>query len=249
MLDSTTKEGAMTDTIDVRDPCELARMPEEYREALLHQMLAHTEGELMGVAEYLRIANVAPNAREKMYCYEGARDEMSHYIISADVLARAGTDTAYMLDRDAARAAYPQDWLAGKTTWAERGITSYLAEWGALEIVKEMAASSYRPWAAVMPQIIADETRHTEHGRRITEDALATSGGRDAVRRALDRMWPEVLDMFGRSDSERAARAVQWGIRVRDNEAARQKFATEARAALRELELDPPADHLNRKFL
>jgi ring-1,2-phenylacetyl-CoA epoxidase subunit PaaA len=238
----------MADRIVVEGPDELARMPEEYRRVLLHQMLAHTEGELMGVAEYLRIAHVAPNAREKMYCYEGARDEMSHYIDSAAVVAAAGVDTTYMLEQGAARAAYPQDWLADKTTWAERGITSYLAEWGALEIIKEMAESSYRPWAAIMPGIIADETRHTEHGRRITEEALASPNGRDAVRRALDRMWPEVLDMFGRSGSERAARAVRWGIRVLDNEAARQRFASAARAALRDLDLQPPADHLNRRF-
>lgn len=239
----------MADTIVVEGPDELARMPEEYRQVLLHQMLAHTEGELMGVAEYLRIAHVAPSAREKMHCYEGARDEMSHYVVSAEVLAAVGVDTAYMLAHDATRSAYPQDWLAGKTTWAERGITSYLAEWGALEIIAEMAESSYRPWAAIMPGIVADETRHTEHGRRITEEALATAHGRDAVQRALERMWPEVLDMFGRSDSERAARAVHWGLRLRDNESVRRHFAAKARAALRELDLDPPADQLNRKFL
>lgn len=239
----------MAEKIVVEGPDELARMPEEYRRVLLHQMLAHTEGELMGVAEYLRISSVAPNAHEKMYCYEGARDEMSHYIVSAEVLAEVGVDTAYMLANDAERAAYPQDWLAGKTTWAERGITSYLAEWGALEIVEEMAESSYRPWAAIMPQIIADETRHTLHGRRITEEALVTTEGRDAVQRALERMWPEVLDMFGRSDSERSDRALRWGIRTRSNEAARRHFATRARATLHELDLHPPADHLNRKFL
>lgn len=239
----------MTEKIVVEGPDELARMPEEYRETLLHQMLAHTEGELMGVAEYLRIADVAPNAREKMYCYEGARDEMSHYILGADVLGGVGIDPSYMLARGAERAAYPQDWLAGKTTWAERGITSYLAEWGALVIVAEMAESSYRPWAAIMPEVVADETRHTAHGRRITEEALATPDGRAAVQRALDRMWPEVLDMFGRSDSERAARAVRWGLRVRDNEATRRHFATAARAELRTLGLEPPPDHLNRKFV
>jgi ring-1,2-phenylacetyl-CoA epoxidase subunit PaaA len=239
----------MADKIVVEGPDELARMPEEYRQVLLHQMLAHTEGELMGVAEYLRISHVAPNAHEKMYCYEGARDEMSHYILSAEVLSAVGVDTAYMLRHGVERAAYPQDWLSGKTTWAERGITSYLAEWGALEIIEEMAESSYRPWAAIMPRIIADETRHTQHGRRITEDAVRTPDGRAAVQRALERMWPEVLDMFGRSDSERSAKAVCWGIRLRGNEAARQRFAARARAALGELDLVPPEDHLNRKFL
>jgi len=238
----------MADKIVVEGPDELAGMPEEYRHVLLHQMLAHTEGELMGVAEYLRISEIAPNAHEKMYCFEGARDEMSHYIVSAEVLAATGVDTAYMLERGVARIAYPQDWLAGKTTWAERGITSWLAEWGALEIIDEMAESSYRPWAAIMPGIVADETRHTAHGRRITEDALRTAEGRDAVQRALERMWPEVLDMFGRSESERSARAVRWGIRLRGNEAARQQFAARARGALRDLDLDPPDDRLNRKF-
>jgi ring-1,2-phenylacetyl-CoA epoxidase subunit PaaA len=239
----------MIDRIVVEGPDELARMPEEFRDVLRHQMLAHTEGELMGVAEYLRISHVAPSAHEKMYCYEGARDEMSHYIAGAEVLAAVGIDTAYMLAHGAGRSAYPQDWLAGKTTWAERGITSYLAEWGALEIIEEMAESSYRPWAAIMPRIIEDETRHTEHGRRITEEAVRTPEGRDAVQRALERMWPEVLDMFGRSDSERSARAVKWGIRTRGNEATRRSFATKARVALRELDLVPPDDHLNRKFL
>jgi ring-1,2-phenylacetyl-CoA epoxidase subunit PaaA len=239
----------MAETIVVEGPDALARMPEEYRHVLVHQMLAHTEGELMGVAEYLRISQVAPTAHEKMHCYEGARDEMSHYIVSAEVLSAVGVDTTYMLASGAERSAYPQDWLAGKTTWAERGITSYLAEWGALDIIAEMAESSYRPWAAIMPEILADETRHTAHGRRITEEALQTSEGRAAVESALERMWPEVLDMFGRSDSERAARAVRWGIRLRDNEGARRHFATRARAALAELDLEPPADHLNRKFL
>jgi ring-1,2-phenylacetyl-CoA epoxidase subunit PaaA len=239
----------MAEKIVVEGPDDLARMPEEYRQVLLHQMLAHAEGELMGVAEYLRIAHVAPNAREKLHCYEGARDEMSHYLVSAEVLSSIGVDTSYMLAHDAERTAYPQDWLAGKTTWAERGITSYLAEWGALDIIEEMAESSYRPWAAIMPEIVADETRHTAHGRRITEEALATPEGRAAVQRALDRMWPEVLDMFGRSDSERAKLAVRWGLRQRDNEDARRHFAARARAALEALDLEPPADHLNRKFL
>ncbi|HEY8515427.1 MAG TPA: Phenylacetic acid catabolic protein [Candidatus Binatia bacterium] len=239
----------MAENIVVESPDELAQMPDEYKQVLLHQMLAHTEGELMGVAEYLRISEIAPNAHEKMYCYEGARDEMLHYIVSAEVLDAIGVDTSYMLRPDAARTAYPHDWLSGKTTWAERGITSWLAEWGALEIIHEMAESSYRPWAAIMPRIIADETRHTEHGRRITEQALQTAEGREAVQRALDRMWPEVLDMFGRSDSERSRLAVKWGIRVRSNEEARQQFAARARAALRELDLQPPDDRLNRKFL
>jgi ring-1,2-phenylacetyl-CoA epoxidase subunit PaaA len=233
----------------VEDPKQLATMPQEYREVLLHQMLAHTEGELMGVAEYLRISHIAPTAVEKMYCYEGARDEMRHYIISAEVLSSIGVDTEYMLARDAERTAYPQDWLAGKVTWAERSITSYLAEWGALEIIEDMASSSFRPWAAVMPEIIADEVRHREHGRRNTAELCQQEEGRPEVQRALDRLWPEVLDMFGRSNSVRSRVAVEWGIRRRTNEETRNDFARSAREVLEGMGLVVPPDHVGRKFV
>lgn len=224
-------------------------MPQEYRQALIHQMLAHTEGELMGVAEYLRVALFAPNAHEKMYCYEGARDEMSHYILSAEVLDELGIDTRYMLEKDAERTAYPMDWLAGKVNWPERAITSFMAERGALDIIEEMAQSSYLPWAAIMDQIIEDESRHVEHGRRITEEVCHTAEGCREVQAALERMWPEVLDMFGRSDSERSRVAVRWGLRQRSNEEARAHFAVRARKMLEPLGLRPPSDGLNRKFL
>lgn len=233
----------------VEDPQQLAAMPEDYRHVLVHQMLAHTEGELMGVAEYLRISHIAPTAQEKMYCYEGARDEMRHYIISAEVLHTIGIDTEYMLQQDAARTAYPQDWLAGKVTWAERSITSYLAEWGALEIIEDMAKSSYKPWAAIMPEIIGDEVRHREHGRRNTAELCQDEEGRAAVQGALNLMWPQVLDMFGRSNSERSRVAVEWGIRQRTNEQTRSDFSRAARTVLEGMGLVVPPDHEGRKFI
>jgi ring-1,2-phenylacetyl-CoA epoxidase subunit PaaA len=184
-----------------------------------------------------------------MYCYEGARDEMRHYIISAEVLQGIGIDTQYMLDQDSARAAYPQAWLSGKVTWAERSITSYLAEWGALEIIEDMARSSYKPWAAVMPEIIADEVRHREHGRRNTAELCENEEGRAAVQRALEFMWPEVLDMFGRSDSKRSSAAVEWGVRQRTNEQTRSDFACAARSVLEGMGLIVPPDHKGRKYI
>jgi ring-1,2-phenylacetyl-CoA epoxidase subunit PaaA len=202
-----------------------------------------------GVGEYLRISHIAPMALEKMYCYKGAWDEMRHDIISAEVLHGIGVDTQYMLDQDSARAAYPQTRLSGKVTWVERSITSYLAEWGALEIIEDMARSSYKPWAVIMPEIIADENRHREHGRRNTAELCQHEEGRAAVQRALEYMWPEVLDMFGCSDSSRSRVAVEWGIRQRANEQTRNDFASAARAVLEGMGVDVPPDYKGRKFI
>lgn len=236
----------------IKDPEQLAAMDEEYREALTHQMLAHCEGELVGVKDYLDVMVIAPTAEEKKYCLEGARDEMQHYIVSAKVLADIGIDTRYMLDEGPDdRRFYPQEVLNLKTTltWPERGLTSFLAERAALDIIEEMAESSYEPWAAIMPAIITEESTHVEHGRRITSQFCNTEEGLREMQEALQRIWPQSLDMFGASKSRRSALAVRCGIRLRTNEEARQHFSTRARTMLAELGLTPPADHLNRKFV
>jgi ring-1,2-phenylacetyl-CoA epoxidase subunit PaaA len=153
-----------------------------------------------------------------------------------------------MLEKDAQRTSYPQDWLNGVLSWPQRAITSYLAERGALDIVEEMAESSYLPWAAIMPEIIEDESRHVEHGRRTTAELCRTEDGRRQVQAELDTLWPQVLDMFGRSESARSALAVKWGIRRRTNEQARQHFIDRVTPLLRELGLEPPDNVARRKF-
>ena len=242
----------MSSTPQIESPEQLATMPEEYREALVHQMLAHAEGELVGVADYLDIMPVAPTAQEKKYCIEGARDEMEHYIVSAEVLAEIGVDTSYMLDEGPdERRYYPHEVLNLKrrVSWVERGLTSYLAERAALDIIEEMAESSYRPWAAIMPKIISEEIGHFEHGRRITAGHCADPETRQMVQRVLDKMWPQVLDMFGETNSKRTEIAVRWGLRQRSNEDARQHFSRRMRAMLSEMDLTAPEDHLGRKFM
>ena len=235
----------------VRDAEQLATMDAEYRDALTHQMLAHCEGELVGVKDYLDVMVIAPTAEEKKYCLEGARDEMHHYIVSAKVLDEIGIDTRYMLEEGPDdRRFYPQEVLNLKTTltWPERGLTSFLAERAALDIIEEMAESSYEPWAAVMPGIIAEESTHVAHGRRITAQFCGTAEGLREMQSALERIWPQTLDMFGASDSRRSAVALRCGLRQRTNEEARRHFSKRARVMLQEFGLIPPADDLNRKF-
>jgi ring-1,2-phenylacetyl-CoA epoxidase subunit PaaA len=61
-------------------------------------------------------------------------------------------------------------------------------------------------------------------------------------------MWGMVLDLFGKSDSERSRGYLKWGLRLRGNEEARQRFIPLARAKLVALGLTAPPDDTGRKF-
>lgn len=244
----------MADHVAVEDAAELAGMPDEYRALLEKQLLAHAEGELNGGDNYIMFAApMAPDAFELKVCYANAADEVDHYWRTARVLADMGVDCGYMLkQRLDARRSYPTELLNGshrdKASWIARGMTSLLAEGAALEIIEEMIASSYRPFAAICPRIFEEEKVHIAHGLRITRDACR-EGSAGEVQKALDLIWPMALDLFGRSRSERSAKYVKWGLRTYANEDARQRFIEKTRPKLEALGLTPPSDELNRRFL
>lgn len=234
--------------IQVENAAQMSEMPEEYRQALQHMVLAHTEGELSGSDAYYFGVPFAPNAYERKVLYESAADEMGHYQLGADVLAEMGVDASYMLTTKLdERYHYPSHFML-EANWAERGLTSMLAESAALDHLVEMKAGSYTPLAAICEQTIREESVHINHGKRIVRAMCETKDGRAAVQSVLERKWPQVLDLFGRSNSSRSRLFLKYGLRQKPNEVARQDWAARTRPKLEELGLVVPADHLNRQF-
>lgn len=236
------------------DECESAqalnKMPEEYKQILVHQLLAHTEGELSGADNYRLMAPHAPNAYEMKVIYEAAADEIKHYMIGAQLLEEMNVDTRFMLRQTLAeRSHYPSHFVRHPDNWAERGLSSLLEEWAALEHIREMAESSYLPLRAAFPIVVKEESGHIAHGYRIVRSLCATPEGKQQVQVALNWKWPQTLDLFGRSNSERSLKFLSYGLRKRSNEEARAKFAKEAREKLEGLGLEVPPDEANRAFL
>lgn len=236
----------------VRSPIEFRQMPSEYQELAVHLMLVHTEGEITGADDYVRVFYpMAPSAYEKQVCCERAAEEVTHYILGAGVLQDLGVDTSFMLKQDMLeRPLYPNDLVRDVRTWHERGIFSFLGEAVVLEHLMEFAESSYKPFADIFTErIIPDEHTHVAHGYRIIKDACETAAGRRAAQEALDRFWPIVLDLFGRSESHRSPGYVKWGLRLTTNSELRDRFIRKTKPRLVALGLRAPEDRLNRKFL
>ena len=237
-------------SICVESAAAAKEMPAEYREILIHQLLAHTEGELSGADAYRLGLPFAPNAEELQVLYASAADEVGHYMMGAKLLADLDYDASYMLRTKVEdRFHYPSEFMLEHGNWAERGLTSMLAESAALEHLIEFRDSSYRPFAAIVEQVIREESVHIAHGKRIVRTLCESDAGRQAVQSVLDRKWGQCLDLFGSSTSQRSLLFLKWGLRTRPNEAARQDWIARTRPKLVELGLVVPEDHVNRQFM
>lgn len=233
------------------DRDSLRHMPKEYQDVVTHLMLVHTEGELTGADDYVQLFYpMAPNAYERMICCERAAEEIDHYMLSAAVLAEIGLDTSYMLTQKIhERRYYTTELVRDIRTWMERGIYSFLGEQVVFDHLTEFAECSYKPFADIFPKILRDERVHVAHGFRIVRDACRTDEGHAEAQAALNRLWPAVLDLFGRANSERSKLYLKWGIRKTGNDELRRAFSANMRPRLEALGLRVPPDDENRKFV
>jgi ring-1,2-phenylacetyl-CoA epoxidase subunit PaaA len=242
----------LAEPLSVKTPEDFRRMPREYQDLAIRLMKVHTEGELTGADDYTQVFyNLAPNAYEKLVCCQRASEEIEHYQLSAKVLADIGVDTSEMLSQHfLQRPYYPNELVRGVRDWMERGIFSFLGEAIVLEHLLEFARSSYKPFADIFnQQIIRDEHTHVAHGYRIIHDACQTEEGRAGAQRALDRLWPHLLDLFGRSDSPRSRLYRCWGLRRTSNSQLRAQFIVKTLPRLAVMGLTVPDHEAGRTFL
>ncbi|MGH3840422.1 MAG: Phenylacetic acid catabolic protein [Pseudonocardiaceae bacterium] len=226
----------------VRTPDEFLAMPEDYREVALRQMLVNTEGELSGGDDYVQVfLPLAPNAEERQVCAERAVEEYDHYKLGKNVLAKIGVDTTHMETQTLAeRTLFADQTLHTCTTWAERGIFSYIGEEAVMVMLREFANSSYKPWAEAVRTIILDEKIHIAHGARVCRNFAQSNDGRDRLQQALDRLWPTFVRVFGSRRSERAKLAVRFGLRKTTNGQASDLWRTGMRPRIERLGLRVP---------
>jgi len=66
---------------------------------------------------------------------------------------------------------------------------------------------------------------------------------------ALNRWYPLALDMFGRSESWRSERYIEWGIKRRTNAEARAAYIEEVNPLIAEFGLAVPDEKKGRLYL
>ncbi len=225
-------------------------LPEEYKSLLL-KMLRH-EGERAGNKSFLGFMATCLDLAEAIFPTREARllkaeylaEELKHAIMFHRLAV--GLDPDFAL-RDVPYAHYT--FHLPRETWADDALFHFLVDLNGAFHARDWRESSYIPLAMMSPTVERDELGHSEMGYRFLAEICADAEGRVLARRLLDKWYPAALDMFGRSDSPNAPKFVHWGLKRVGNAEIRRAYKSYVDAKLRALDLEPPDERRNRRFL
>jgi 1,2-phenylacetyl-CoA epoxidase catalytic subunit len=134
-------------------------------------------------------------------------------------------------------------------TWADVAAFGFLIDRVGQYQLEEFVGCSYLPLDRALPRILQEEKTHVGYGHVKLRDLVRTEEGRGQAQAALERWYPRGLDMFGTSNSRRAGRYIQWGLKRRRNEMARAEYIAEVTPLIRDLGLEVPDAREGRHFL
>ena len=147
------------------------------------------------------------------------------------------------------RSLYATEAVQHIKTWPERGLFAFLGEGAVVTILEEWLEHSYVPVRQMAPSVLAEERMHQAHGFRILRDYSYDTQGKQEVQKALDKWWGISLDLFGPSNSKKSPRLVEYGLRKKTNEQARQDYIKRMTPKLESLGFTVPSEHIGRKFI
>ena len=239
-----------TDKVEIKD---FSKMPKEYQDLLVRVLRIQADCEIGGPHVYAdRWLLSAPNADEQWKVAKTIAEEIDHFRKMNGLLQQLGFDASDRLfihkpERylDAFRLEMP--------TWAEWAVFGFLIDRVGRYQLEEFQECSYRPLEILLPpygmQIIDEEKGHINYGTMKVIELCKTPEGKEQVQTALDKWYIVALDMFGKSDSWRDDRYLEWGLKHRTNSEARMQYMAEVDPLIEKLGLKRPDPLVGRKFL
>lgn len=231
---------------------DFPNMPEEYKELLLHQLKvqASIEGQnlyrvrLSGLS-LEEIVELIPEDEWvfRMKEYRLLADEVNHGYISIKLLADLGFNIT--------KADFPEDADLGISfanqsleDWVDLALAHFLTDIIGHFACGDWRHATYGPLARAGARIARDEQGHFRLGYQMVNRLLELGRGEDLRARLYDKWWPVALDGFGRSDTKRQWRYIEWGIKQHSNQQLREMYITKMTPVVEKLGFDvPPSDH------
>ena len=229
--------------IEPKDP-----MPEKYRRTLIRQMSQHAHSEIVGMHPEGNWLTRAPSLRRKAILLAKVQDEAGHGLYLYGATETLGATRAEMEDDLLeGRAKYSSIFNYPTLTWADVGAIGMLVDGAAIINQVPLCRCSFAPYARAMIRICKEESFHQRQGFEIMQALVnGTDATREMAQDAVNRWWAPTLMMFGPPDGEsvHSAQSMRWRIKLKSNDALRQKFLDMIVPQLEHLSLTPPDKHL-----
>ncbi len=223
----------------VSTAAEFEKMPDEYRELLTRVLRIQADCEIGG--PHLYVSNwvlTAPTADDQWRMSRIAAEEIDHFRKMNKLLSIIGSsaDDRLWVDKEER---FVDAFKREMPSWGDIAVFGMLIDRVGEYQLDEFVDCSFEPMNKVLPPILAEEKGHVSFGIYKCRD-LIDQGRKHEVQAAVDRWYPEAVDMFGSPKSKRDRKYIRWGLKRRTNEQARREYMAEAQAVIRELGLEVP---------
>ena len=240
----------MSQFTDRIQPKDYPKMPKEYQELLSRLLAIQADCEIGGPHIYVDHWTLrAPTVDDQWRVARIAAEEIDHCRKFLRLLQLLGIDRSDILTRPRSQRevdAFKED----MPSWADFAAFGMLIDKVGQYQLDEMLESSYLPIDDYLPTILREEKGHIAYGQQQLERLIASGPeGKAEAQRAVDRWYIVGLDMFGKSESARTERYIEWGLKRRTNDQARREYIAEVERQIAALGLQVPDRLQGRKYL
>ncbi len=229
---------------------KLTQMPPEYRDLLTRVLTIQADCEIGGPHVYgERWLLRAPSADDMHRLSRIIGEEIDHFRKFNRLLKDVQIDGAALLWKANSQRYLDAFKVTEVPTWGDVAVFCFLIDRVGKYQVEEFIDSTYLPLNEILPGIMSEEIGHIAFGHTKMKELCSDRKGRGEAQRALNRWYPMALDMFGRSESRRSGRYIEWGLKRRMNTEARKAYMEEVNPLIQQLGLDVPDENKGRKYL
>lgn len=219
-------------------------MPPTYRELLLGILEHNWAAEAANVSLRFHVQccplHLAPTMEDRAELGAYWADECRHTIMFARLLQELGRELKpedYEQDRPGELLCLPIG------SWLEHGLFQLFADSAGGVHLGDYSRCSYLPLRHAAAEIARDEARHIAQGISNIRKSIVTAADKARAEALLPTWYAAAVRMFGHTDrpSKRAAAAIRFGIRRRDNAALLVQYRRNIDRRLSLLGLRAPA--------
>lgn len=220
-------------------------MPDEYRTAIEKIVGFHALGEIGGFPIVQGLTLAAPSLKRKLIANAFVQDELGHGQAVLRVWQGLGHDLGTILERfERGELKLLNLFLNRFHGWADYTIFGMIADSLELDRLGALTECSYGPYARALVKIVREEGFHFRQSCDAVRVIMTegTPAQKEAIQQSINRWWPEIMLAYGPSETkdESDRPIVRWKIKIRSNDALRQKFLNRTVPLLREWSLDIP---------
>lgn len=232
-------------------------LPTGYRSELMRLMVVFADSELAGAAGFCAFVNRGPGLRERIVAAKIVAEKYVHAEMVLDLLRPFGVNPDLYVRSHAWDARLDRDLDLGTRRiggdkrlnvfhhpiegWDDAVVFNMLMGSATAIQLAEMENCSYAPLADAITIILPREKEHAQLGEAGTHQAIERRSSRASAQAAVDYWLPRVSATFGRTESDHAARYIDYGLRRRDNAAMLADWKQQTAAALKRLDLKLPS--------